>query len=948
LEKQKRSFSSVRLVLDLLFRIERSQITKQFPAKNGKKPFGVTVMVWQFKRDDRVHRFCELINFSLAGEAARWAAQHEKTTQELFALASGTEIQQLRFQDIIERVVAALEPIGEVFSDFTKWEHKKEKCWIVLVLRAVQLAIEDRLEITLKKDLTWVHAVGMGKDCGLVPVFFFGQWRRVIKVHSMRSNINLSKNSMCFIRSLYETKRCWLAMPDVFEEEAMEKHKKCMTTPAMSTSEALEFIRYVVDMVVPPISDEAYAKPPSERNAEEDRVFVPGTVLPTYSGSFETSRIKGGNHRALSHGFGRGIGIPLTPYDLKKDDLFTCDSRRGGGSSEEGHNCDLICSCSIPPVPAVVEWLETEISPERHCRRRPWDVANEYLEASSQLDNRVKYVALPEPGKYRIITKGRQSLYTGLQVLQKFLLASWKRLPIGTMVDDIETHINESMHGPRPPVGKWQRSPQDVLDQDKEMYFVSGDYSSATDLMHLDATLCAVDRICENLRIRGSRVATEFRRSFEGAYIEYPDKTTHLQVRGQLMGHPCSFPILCMINLSTYCRIYYIKTLEHLKSRRVLINGDDILFQGSLSASNQWRKFAAEVGLQINEEKTYNHRNWHLINSVLGDKRDTVPYYARSLAIGHRVKSEPVVMVRTLPALERFIARYPVERGRKRLFRFLLATIHKRLTQSDFRFKYTDKNGKGKQTGRFRRNFFLPRQLGGLGLENRTGEGYHITTAQQKLATYILRDDPGFIGFHEKIAEAPVACATAIQKIHQMKPAVELLLDSEGHHIEGPLRKNEDPTLLMDQYLNLALGSTQWLTSTPWEDDNKYRMRVMDVPIPRERNLIKKSKLRRLTPARERVVQPGPLVSDLEDRVRERNEDEYYRLTYLGFSEEQIQQYRDYQAIQLTNEEPDDAVPIHWFGSLVSHSNDYIVPPSQQGSGAARELNHAVQYPLRS
>jgi hypothetical protein len=935
--------------LDLLFKIERSQIAKPSSKKRAKSSKKM-ISVWKFKRDDRVHRLCD--SFHMTGVAAGWAAQHEKTTTELFALASGGKRKNRTFQELIERVVSALEPIGEVFSDFTRWERKKEQCWQVLVLRAVQLAIEDRLEVTLKKDFTWAHAIGMGKDCGLTPQFFFGQFRRIIKVHSMRSNINLSKHSMCFIRSLYETKRCWQKLPAVFEREAMEKHKRCMTTPAVSTEEALKYIRSTVDLVVPPIADCALQMPPSQRVSEQEHMFVPGGVLPTYSASYETSRKKGGNHGALSHGFTRAVGLPHLPRDLKE--IFECRLHRTHKESDldpskRDSPCPLkegaesfasieldnlvhityhpyctegVCRANLWKVNDFVNFIGDQLGPEEQCRKRSYDQGEEYLVEASQQDNRVRYQALPEPGKYRIITAGRQHLYTGLQTIQKFLLASWKKVPVGTMVTDVEQRILEQMHGPKEALPECYRSYQDVVDQDcDEECFVSGDYSSATDLMHLDATLCAVDRIIENLRIGGTLLATEFRRSFEGALVEYPDGDVLQQVRGQLMGHPCSFPILCIINLSTYCRIYNITQPEDLERRRVLINGDDILFKGSPGASLQWRKCAAEVGLQINEEKTYNHPHWHLINSILGDNKNTVPYYARSLAIGHRIKSEPVMMVRTLPALERFLARYPVERGRKRLFRFLLSTIHGRLTQSDFRFVYTDKKGKQQKTDRFRRNFFLPKQLGGLGLENRTGASYHITTAQQKLATYILREDPDFIGFQEKISEVPSACALAVQKVHKMKPAVTLMLDSHGRHVEGPLNFLEDPDRLEDMYLRLALDSTKWKLNSN-SSDAEYRMQVLDVPIPKEKTLIKKSKLKRLRPARTRVVsqfdwQPQEVLAE---RVSLAASSTNVRLADTGFSEEQIQQYHDYLPISPLKREDDVAVPpmaLPWFRGAV-------------------------------
>jgi hypothetical protein len=245
--------------------------------------------------------------------------------------------------------------------------------------------------------------------------------------------------------------------------------------------------------------------------------YRPGGCVPTPKATFDTSRRCGGAHSEQS------IGVALSLFSQ--------------GLTEAMHERQ-----------------------EQDSLEEYWD-----RQESAQSLHDVEYQAIPEPGKYRVITKGPGDLYTGLRRLQGFLLNRWARMPFGTMVE----HMDERF-----------RIRFLELEENRTGAFCSGDYSSATDLMHTDATVECIERILENTGLTKTLVGVSAWNSLIGSRIHYGKKDSLLQSNGQLMGHPLSFPILCIINLSTYLRTMEYRSRTDAYLAPVLINGDDILFRG--------------------------------------------------------------------------------------------------------------------------------------------------------------------------------------------------------------------------------------------------------------------------------------------------------------------------------------------------------------------------------
>lgn len=230
-----------------------------------------------------------------------------------------------------------------------------------------------------------------------------------------------------------------------------------------------------------------------------------------------------------------------------------------------------------------------------------YEVASRMLPTEDEL--RARVVLVPEPAKFRIVTCGDPFLYTYVQPLQSELLKAWALHPCSTMrVPDLGAYMAE-----------WPR----------REYFVSGDYKSATDLLNVNASRYVLEQICMRWHVP-IKLAEAAMLTLSGTTLQYPVDVTLaeesvVQTNGQLMGSPLSFPLLCIINLSTW--------LQATSDRRcrgrlpviydALINGDDIGFPASRKEYERWKTAANSVGFQLSLGKSYLSREIALINSQL-------------------------------------------------------------------------------------------------------------------------------------------------------------------------------------------------------------------------------------------------------------------------------------------------------------------------------------------
>lgn len=223
---------------------------------------------------------------------------------------------------------------------------------------------------------------------------------------------------------------------------------------------------------------------------------------------------------------------------------------------------------------------------------------------------RVKAVAIPEPLKVRMITKGQEETWV-MKPVQKAMSQALRHFDCFRLTHEAQI-------------------PLELLESfDQHKYLLSGDYESATDNLNMDIMSVAIEEL--------KKVLPKFYHKWldweGGAHeIEYPKETglnTVLQTRGQLMGSLLSFPILCVANATTIG----MAQRRSLEETQCLINGDDILFSGTQRCINSWKKISSAMGLIPSIGKNYQSPSWGTVNSqlVIRDKNNSYSVRATGL-----------------------------------------------------------------------------------------------------------------------------------------------------------------------------------------------------------------------------------------------------------------------------------------------------------------------------
>lgn len=391
-------------------------------------------------------------------------------------------------------------------------------------------------------------------------------------------------------------------MPTVdlnFVKETSHKHAKVLSQKQDTPKEILDFIRKEVPKLIPEYKEK-------EREGIGSRI--------SHSSCSERSIGQGGAlHECIAyedscyHDLPEGAfmgpeswHIPLEDNDMRRiiiskilgfDNLSRMFFSEKLGVYEERYRFDL---------GAV----------KRTCRRRSLDP--DYR----PIDTFVKFIL--EPLKCRTITKAPalvNAIYGDLQQhLWKSLTKRWQFGLTGETVS--KEHISNL----------WAETSYCFPDDhsEEEDYWVSGDYSAATDNMHMDLTeaiLDSISRKSESTRHILRRALVNNQINYEGCFegLEGEDlPAPFTQTNGQLMGCVFSFPLLCIANYLIYK--YTIKQVygtKHLLYKRVpvLVNGDDILFKASTQFIEQWTKNIALVGFSKSVGKNYEAKDFCTINS---------------------------------------------------------------------------------------------------------------------------------------------------------------------------------------------------------------------------------------------------------------------------------------------------------------------------------------------
>jgi hypothetical protein len=381
------------------------------------------------------------------------------------------------------------------------------------------------------------------------------------------------------------SKQSWPPMSDLKKEQALAKHKV-----RLGRLPVKYFSLFHDDLA-------NTTKKLAKRVFSKDKLGVPTKFIPSGSACLQASRKDGGALSLFSQ-----FHYPSCSQESELGKLRSLNHE-------------------------LFDWRTTEW---KDAREIVWDRIGE---RNPEL-NLVDVIALAEPGKFRIITKGHGYLYSYLQPLQGQMLSAWKQCFASTMLDsDLSDRIN-TLHG----------------NVDFFHMWCSGDYEAATDLLNRELTTITLDELPpSNLKDAALYANMD-------NICRYEDGTEVYSVQGQLMGHPLSFPILCLINLSVYWTAVdrwaelnpmnllpwdLCKKVRILRYN-VLVNGDDILFKCDNDLFRIFNQCASEAGFLASAGKNYLSELCCMINSQvfinLGGKMIRKSYLNQRLVFGTSIK----------------------------------------------------------------------------------------------------------------------------------------------------------------------------------------------------------------------------------------------------------------------------------------------------------------------
>jgi len=350
--------------------------------------------------------------------------------------------------------------------------------------------------------------------------------------------------------------------------------------------------------------------------------------------------------------------------------------------------------------------------------------------ATQKLD--VTPVAILEPLKVRIITKGLAAEYYRCVELQKFMHGIVRKHPvfsyIGRPIDD--KTFSECFGC--------------VDDLAADEFYVSGDYKAATDNLNPELSEYCWEQICLNAtvnwhghtcRLYDTAYYLLGKKALTGHIVHYKDSTVD-QTWGQLMGSPMSFPILCLVNAAA--------TTVALGQRfsykqKIRVNGDDIGFIANPRSYEKWKSVTADCGLEFSLGKNYCSREFLVMNSeIRRPPQHKGLFYIKSEVVGDPFNVEdpertPIRWVNSgLWRLEGFfnqsiarnLVRKGVEAGKLKdvywtdlgpLASALLRGINKK-AQKPFLDVFLAHNRAVLQERPLGCNLFIPKNLGGCGI----------------------------------------------------------------------------------------------------------------------------------------------------------------------------------------------------------------------------------------
>jgi hypothetical protein len=227
---------------------------------------------------------------------------------------------------------------------------------------------------------------------------------------------------------------------------------------------------------------------------------------------------------------------------------------------------------------------------------------------SPPLTHKCKVVGLKEPLKVRTITAG-QCESKVLKPLQKAFWEALQRYPCFVLTGGKFRNFDsyEDVKVGLECIELALNSLPDPKLLGPEWYYLSGDYTGATDNFSPDMTREILEGILS--QINHKPTADWARWECSMSELTYPFGRFD-QTSGQLMGSILSFPLLCLGNLC-------LCLMAGLEESKLLINGDDLAAVATEETIQNWYREGNDAGIIPTVGKTYEDREFITVNSQI-------------------------------------------------------------------------------------------------------------------------------------------------------------------------------------------------------------------------------------------------------------------------------------------------------------------------------------------
>lgn len=623
----------------------------------------------------------------------------------------------------------------------------------------VALGRHNLLFKTVKTWCAWPMARALGEKLPSSPLvggasyeYLFGaQVRRFLRARIGQGDINqvVPRKVVKLADSLLKVKDAMLDVDDSFVARAFVKYRKQLSASPLSEEEIFqkwrggrEKERGKVEGGKEEKGDDVSSvnwRPIYERKVQSIRTALEATVnevfkpidtrrylddqvMPSMSASYETKRDVGG----AAHELIEEAKSKRRQYDQNGLPLL-----RGSG--------EILYRMLWTPTGGLERVLVNPV----------------YLSGTFINEGRARARVCPvlEPCKVRWISIGDAKPYFRAKAWNRIVLSQMREHPTFRLVGEplTESAVNLMEH----------------------QFLLSGDYSAATDTLDPQWSLLTLELITQRIykyartggpgRWDWSERTMGLRHMLTKHRLSYKTKENTQcfdQETGQLMGSYLSFPILCVLNAAVNRAFLDPLHDEKIANLPLLVNGDDVMMS-SPKPFTHWTSHVGLVGLTPSVGKNYVHTSVCCLNSEFytrghGKKFTRIHPYRLSLIFGQSRQSGkslwgsttatpfagsgPPQWLTSLGSKARRLVAEQTEKDRG----FLLGLLIKHNLRT---LKDTS------------RSWWVPEQLGGLGLPLCRQSAKKISETGRKVATYLLtKPDP-----EDVLMYAPRGCVDTNQ-----------------------------------------------------------------------------------------------------------------------------------------------------------------------------------------